>query len=101
MTPAFMPAHERAVAHVFSWADQTHQVTTLPVVAWQMVPQGSGRYIARPVFAIDVGSNTRIGVVSCWGVITEDAIYPDQAAFERGAVALFSALAASVLVPAQ
>ena len=88
MIHAFIPAHETAVAHVFTWADQKHQVTTLPVVAWQMVPQDNGRYIARPVFTIDLGNNARIGIISYGSVITEDAIYRDQGAFERGTVAM-------------
>jgi hypothetical protein len=101
MTPAFIPAHEKAVAHVFSWADQAHQVHTLPIAAWQMMPQGGGRFVARPVFTVDVGSNTRIGVVSCWGVITEDAIYQDQVAFERSSIELLNARSASVQGSAQ
>jgi hypothetical protein len=88
MTPAVIPAHEKAAAHVFSWNNQAHQTSTVPIVAWQMVPQGGGRFIARPVFAIDVGNNARIGIPSCWGVITEDVIYQDQGAFERSSVAM-------------
>ena len=88
MTPAFISAHEKAFAHVFSWNCQAHQVSTVPIVAWQMVPQGGGRFVARPVLAIDVGVNARIGIPSCWGVITEDVIYQDQGAFERGSVTM-------------
>lgn len=88
MTPAFIPAHEKAIAHVFSLTNQAHQVSTVPIVAWQMVPRGCGRFVARPVLAIDVGDNAKIGIPSCWGVITEDLIYQDQGAFERGSVSM-------------
>lgn len=88
MTPAFIPAHEKAIAHVFISTSQAHQVSIVPIVAWQMVPQGGGRFVARPVLAIDVGVDARIGIPSCWGVITEDVIYQDQGAFERGSVSI-------------
>lgn len=88
MIHAFIPAHEKAIAHVFISNNQAHQVSTVPIVAWQMVPQGGGRFVARPVLAIDVGDNARIGIPSCWGVITEDVIYEDQGAFERGSVSM-------------
>jgi hypothetical protein len=86
MIHAFIPAHEKAIAHVFSWTNQAPQVTTVPIVAWQMMPRGCGRFVARPVFAIDIADNARIGIPGCWGVITEDAIYQDQGAFERGSI---------------
>jgi hypothetical protein len=39
--------------------------------------------------------------VSCWGVITEDAIYQDQVAFERSSIELLNARSASVQGSAQ
>ncbi len=88
MTPAFISAHEKAIAHVFISTSQAHQVSTVPIVAWQMMPLGGGRFVARPVLAIDVGDNARIGIQSCSGVITAEGIYQDQGAFERDSVAI-------------